>query len=220
MKPDLIMVLSGEDPQARHRSKKAIEIYQAYDGEAPILVSGSHSGLLGRELPSGMARECHQSQEFLISQGVPERDVTCEEASLCTLGNFYFSQPLIKENQQSVYVVTDPFHMKRSMWCSRVIFGLEKEFTAQETANDSNSPYKKAIESLQMALLGRDFRNRGIEAGDSEAMRDFFENAHPFYCAGSPEKTWYGIFIRLFQGNIRLAKALLPTQAQAYKELD
>lgn len=78
MKTDLIMILSGEDTKERHRSKKAMQIFSEFNGDTPILVSGSHSGFLGRELPKGMKRECHQIADFLISQSIPSEKITCE----------------------------------------------------------------------------------------------------------------------------------------------
>ena len=216
MRPDLIMVLSGEDTKERHRSKKAIEVYQRFDGEAPILVSGSHSGYLGREVPKRMTRECHQARDYLISQGIPERDISCEEASLDTIGNFYFSYPLIGEHQNRIDLVTDEFHMNRSMWCARLVFGDSKVFVPSRTTQTGNTYFKRVMEELQVILLSQDMKKYDVKDGDYEALSRFMNDVHPFYCQDQPGFSMFGLMVRLFK-NKRL-REMLPTQKQAYKD--
>ena len=211
------MLLSGENVDKRHRSKKTVELYRGYNGDVPILISGSHSGYLGRTIPQGMKPECHQAREFLISQGIPERDIRLEDSSLDTLGNFYFSRPLIEREQQTVDLVTDAFHMNRSLWCSRLVFGNSKTFVPSVTAQTTNTNFQKFMESLQVRLLGRDMGKYGVKEGDYDALGRFMNEVHPFYCAGKPEPSAFGLMVRLFQ-NKGLMK-LLPTQKQAYKTI-
>ena len=80
MSLDLILVLSGEDTTQRHRSKRAIEMYTQQRANTPILVSGSHSGFLGREVPQTMQGECHQTANYLVSQGIPVEHIKCRNS--------------------------------------------------------------------------------------------------------------------------------------------
>ena len=211
---NLIMLLSGEDVDERNRSRKAMEIYQRSEGATPILISGSHSGYLGRTIPQGMQPECYQARDFLISQGIPERDIKVEDSSLDTLGNFYFSHPIIGKEQE-IDLVTDTFHMKRSLWCARLVFGDSKRFIPNTTDKTGNTKYQRFMEGLQIRLLSRDMGKYGVKEGDYEALGRFMNKVHPFYCQGRPEPSAFGFMVGMFN-NKRLMR-LLPTQKQAYK---
>ena len=217
MKPDLVMILSGEDVERRHRSRRAIELYRKYNENVPILISGSHSGYLGRELPEGMIRECWQIKEFLLSEGVPEEAITCEERSLDTLGNFYLSHSIIKDDQEKIDLVTDAFHMMRSLWCSELVFGNTREFNPQSTTQKINTRYQKWIESLQVALLSRDMKRYCVKNGDYGALTRFMKEVHPFYCGGKAKPSNFGLMVKVLK-NKKLLR-MLPTQRQAYKDL-
>lgn len=216
MKSSLIMVLSGENTVQRHRSKTTLELYHQQHGKTPILISGSHSGFLGRELPPKMKRECHQTADYLISQGIPSAHIRCEESSLCTLGNFYFSQPMILPDQYQIALVTDPFHMNRSLWCSRTVFGDSKEVTPVPTQNPFSGLYKSFIEKVQVRLLTRDLRRFGVKDGDYDSLTEFMRQTHPFYCASTPNWSMYGTFVNVLKKNMKFTRFILPTQRQAY----
>ena len=218
MKLDLIMILSGEDTKLRHRSQRAIQMFSESNGDTPILVSGSHSGFLGRTLPKEMKRECHQVADFLLSQGVPKRMISCEEQSLDTLGNFYFSRQLIGADQREIALITDPFHMGRSRYCAELVFGDSKHFNPEPTNNPRSGSYTRFIEWIQKVIVAKDMKKLGVERGDYSALSRFMEKAHPFYSKDTPEKSLYGRFIALFRGNMALAKFFLPTQRQAYND--
>lgn len=214
----LIMMLSGEDTERRHRSRKTIDVHYSFFGQAPILISGSHSGYLGRKLPTGMTSECEQAKDFLVSNQIPEKDITLEYSSLDTLGNFYFSYPLIREEQNQVYLVTDRFHMKRSLWCSRLVFGSSKEFIPCLTGQTRNTGYQKLIENLQIVLLKGDMMRYGVAEGDYEALGNFMYESHPFYYVGEQKPSLFGVMVRLFSNKTMFK--MLPTQKQAYKGLE
>ncbi|MBS3081951.1 YdcF family protein, partial [Candidatus Pacearchaeota archaeon] len=180
MKPDLIMILSGEDLSQRHRSKKAIALYRDYNGEVPILISGSHSGFFGRELPKDMERECRQAEKFLMSKGIPRETIICEEQSLDTLGNFYFSHQLIEPSKKKIALITDPFHMNRSRYCANLVFGEDAEFISEPTDNPQGGLYISFIEWIQRVIIARDMETLGIKKGDYKRLRDFIERVHPF----------------------------------------
>ena len=212
----LIMILSGEDIIQRHRSKKGLDLYYRYNGKVPILISGSHSGYLGRETPSWMKKECWQARDFLISQGISNEKISCEEHSLDTLGNFYFSQPLIRDNEDEIDLVTDKFHMDRSLWCARLVFGNSKKFVPILTEQTQNTPYQKTIENLQIALLRIDMTRYDVKSGDYTTLTKFMNDVHPFYCNGQAKPSTFGSMIKAF-GNKKALK-FLPTQKQAYKK--
>lgn len=215
--PDLIMVLSGENPVERHRSKKAVELYFKYGEQVPILVSGSHSGLLGRTLPEGMKRECHQTRDSIASKNVPSDSIRLEENSLCTLGNFFLSFPHIRSHELEIDLVTDKFHMSRSLWCSNVLFGGTKKFNPQNTENALANPYSIFIESFQKKLLGLDFLIYGVSPGEYDSIFRYMREVHPFYSESTPPFSFYGVFTKIMQ-NKRLAQRILPTQKQAYSK--
>lgn len=212
---DLILLLSGEDVDERNRSKKTLELYSHYSTTVPILIAGSHSGYLGRTIPHGMKPECQQAREFLISQGVPERDIRVEDTSLDTLGNFYFSYPLIEVGQKTVDLVTDAFHMGRSLWCARRVFGDSKTFVPNVTTKAENTRFQRFMEHMQVTLLSHDMKKHRVREGDYDALTRFMDEVHPFYCQGPPSTSAFGLMVKMF--NHKRLMTLLPTQKQAYK---
>lgn len=216
-KLDLIMVLGGEDTERRNRSRRALQLYFEKCGKSQILISGSHSGYLGKNLPNGMKKECDQSAEFLISQGIPNEHILREGLSLDTLGNFYFSYPMISQEIRTVNLVTDGFHMRRSLWCSNLVFGDSKNFIPNFTEQNRNTIYCRIIERLQELFLDRDMRKYGVKNGDYGALKRFMEEVHPFYCNGQVKSSMFGTMIKIF-GRKEFIN-LLPTQRQASKNL-
>jgi len=167
-------------------------------------------------LPIEMKRECHQVADYLISQGIPSDKITCEEQSLCTIGNFYFSHQLISPEQREISLITDPFHMNRSSYCAQLVFGKDKSFTPELTDNPRGGLYTSFIEWIQRAIIAKDMKRLNINNGDYQALTRFMNQTHPFYCEGTPEKSSYGKFIKVLGANKKFAKFFLPTQRQAY----
>lgn len=221
--PKLIMVLSGENRTERHRSKRTAELYFEYNEKTPILISGSHSGLLGREKPDGMIKECDEVLGSLMSLGVPKNAVRRESKSLCTLGNFFMSYPLISEEENDIDLVTDDFHVSRARWCSKVVFGNVAEgnklFFPKTTTNFKNNLYTRLMEGVQTAILSEDLARFGVTPGDYGSLKRYMETTHPFYST-DPENqrsSLYGKFINIFK-NKKISQTFLPTQKQAYKD--
>ena len=213
------MILSGEHRRERHRSKKALELFRRYKGEVSILITGSHSGLLGRDLPRGMNKECYDMADFLVINDIPVSRMRIEERSVCTLGNFFFSYPLIDENETDIELITDRFHMGRSLWCAEAVFGNKKKFTPAYTSNEQTSHYKIFMEKMQTALLKADFNIYKVKMGDYDSLNRFMREVHPFYCE-NPERmklSAYRTFVRIFK-NPWIAQRFLPTQKQAYRD--
>ena len=78
-----------------------------------IVVTGGviHSGYPQYSLAKVM-------RDFLVSQGIPSKNIVMEERSLTTYENALYSTPLLQDREiQHVVVVTDGKHLKRAEAC-------------------------------------------------------------------------------------------------------
>jgi len=198
-KLDLLVELGGEDSKTKSRSHKAIEIYRDH-GRLPIVISGSHSGIIGPELPPGTDTEYNEVSRFLLSEGVRDEDLEVEKEALDTLGNFYFLRRggFVPEGSE-VGLITDTFHMPRSLFSARKVFGESANFIPI-TANTKINFNDKAMERFYRFLTALDLR--GIKNGDFEAIEHFMKNKHPYYSQDywkNQEFSWQGAAINILR---------------------
>lgn len=92
-----------------------------------ILVTG------GRTEHSEIA-ESYIGKEYLLNIGVDEDDIYCEIHSVNTLGNIYFSMTVMQSyGFRNALLVSDPLHMKRSMFLAEEM-GLKVKPSPTQTS--------------------------------------------------------------------------------------
>ncbi len=107
-------------------------------------------------------------QEIVIAQGVSSDTLLLEDESLDTLGNAIFSARrfLCKENPGTLFVITSPFHMERSLFIFRHVLGAKWTVLAHE-APEWSGETRQTHAATAMARAREFFEN--IEPGDVEA---------------------------------------------------
>jgi uncharacterized SAM-binding protein YcdF (DUF218 family) len=106
--------LWGDQPSEmlRLRLDKAIELYQA--GYAQHFIVSGAQGL--DEVDS----EASVMRNYLIRQGIPEQIILMENHSYTTIQNLSFSNTIMQQQGwQSAIIVTNPFHVYRSLLIAR-----------------------------------------------------------------------------------------------------
>ena len=93
-------------PQLKLRLTAALESYR--DDPRLIITTGGRGE--GEPAPEGQVM-----RDWLISQGVPENDVTAECESKNTRQNLAFAKALLPEGVTRVTVVTSDFHLPRAL---------------------------------------------------------------------------------------------------------
>jgi len=198
-----LLVLAGENPKERPRSKRAIEVHKKY-GRIPVILSGSHAGMHGPNPPRGERKSCIQMQEYMIRRGVKFEDIILEGRSMSTLANFYYSQPIILElGATRVGLITDPVHLKRSMKCARKVFADTVGFIQIPSA--SNCGFSSPVQEWVLRTCTTiDLGIRKIKDGDYEALTYFMENVDPYHAPTYGNKPG----ITLHNTLIKVAKAV------------
>ncbi len=116
---DVILVLGSKinrdqviNPCLVARVEHAVELYKA--NYAPkLLVSGG----VDKEDNANEAQEMKKIAMFL---GVPEKDILLESESTSTYENMLFSKKILnEEHMNSIIIVTEPFHLPRSLLAAK-----------------------------------------------------------------------------------------------------
>jgi len=197
-KLDLIIELAGEDSLTKSRSEKALQIYAG--GRLPIIAAGSHSGLVGPKLRNGVETEYEKISNYLISQGVNQEDLVMEKKSLDTFGTFYYlrAENFIPEGSEAG-LITDRFHMPRSLFLARKVFGDYANFVPI-VADEKVGFVDSFVEKIYGWMTYLDLR--GIEDGDFNEIEYCIKNKHPYYSEKyweNQEFSWQGLIIKLLK---------------------
>ncbi|WAV92314.1 YdcF family protein [Oxalobacter aliiformigenes] len=72
--------------------------------------------LTGGKSKNAPFSEAYVARRYALSQGIPEKDILIEEASLTTRENLINARAIMEKNGlETALVVSDPMHMKRAM---------------------------------------------------------------------------------------------------------
>ena len=109
------------------RLKTALQIYRR-GASGVIIVTGGGT----RVRPAGT--EADVMKAYLIGRGVPPSAIIAERRSKNTIGNAFFSKPLIQKNSRFA-VVTSEFHVPRARYIFGKFFGrgYRIKFVASKT---------------------------------------------------------------------------------------
>jgi len=169
---DCLLILSGESLKNFPRSKKAVEVYKNYERQRiylPVIASGKGPGM---DIP-----ESEYMKEYLIDEGIREQDIHCETNSLDTLANFVYSAEFLdKLNVKNVGLITEPFHMKRSLNFGKKVLGDKYKLIPINSYGRKSTLPVFVKEELVTFVLGWDIRK--IKTGDVEAFKEYLKKSH------------------------------------------
>lgn len=113
-------------PELATRLDRVVQLWEA--GRAPIV------GVTGGKLEGDRFTEAATSRRYLSDRGVPASAIVAEESGRSTWESLANLAPLLRaEGVRTVVVVTNPYHLQRSLLSAR-----ELGFAATGDATDSN----------------------------------------------------------------------------------
>lgn len=111
---DVIIVLGAAaysnevSPVYRERLSQGIRLYEQEYADKIIVTGGVAEG--NEKSDASVARE------YLIQEGIPQKDILLEEKSTITQENLENAKVIMEDNDmQTAIIVSDPLHMKRAM---------------------------------------------------------------------------------------------------------
>ncbi|NQU79067.1 YdcF family protein [Candidatus Woesearchaeota archaeon] len=189
---DALLVLGGESSE-HNRSHHAHYIYSGIKrkGHLDLVLTGRGSGL-NKTLP--VEPESVVMQKYLYSLGVPEKKMHLETESLDTLGNMIFSQPILNQILSSyvskkIGLVTDRFHMSRSMWIARRVFGTNF-YIEPLPAEQTTSLFGNMLEFAVKTAWRYDLWRERIVPGNQQGFDTYMREKHPFHVNDAPLGTY------------------------------
>lgn len=179
--PDAIIVLTGGINEngtlskiGMERADKAIEL----SGNVPIVVSGYWTFLVNYTPAISEAQAMKIYAEAAGAQG----EVFAEENSLDTLGGAYFTKINFaeKNNWSKIIVVTSDFHMQRTRYLFKKVYGQKYKMKFIEAPHNlSEKEFVKTRERKFLALEKNWLFS--IKDGDTQGIKNFLYTKHPGY---------------------------------------
>jgi uncharacterized SAM-binding protein YcdF (DUF218 family) len=171
---------------ARTRSNKTIflsKLRQNYDGQFNIILSGGfeRDGLV----------EAISMEQYVRPRVNDRHHIYLDKSSLDTIGNIYFSRDTIrsltsKEQEKTVGLVTDPYHMERSVFIAKTILG--PEYTVIPFETDKSSSFAASIgETAILKVIESDFKYFEV---NHETIDDYMRQIHPMHNAEAPNSNY------------------------------
>ncbi len=129
---DCILVLgSGVTPQGsltligKSRVEKGVELYKRGFAQR-MLFCGAYSYKLTR-IPD--KTEAEAMRDYAMTLGMPREHCFLEEKSKDTIGNAYFAKQFLeRQNWRSFFVVTSNYHLPKTEYAFKKVFGKEFAF--------------------------------------------------------------------------------------------
>jgi uncharacterized SAM-binding protein YcdF (DUF218 family) len=189
---DVVVALGGgiaADGQPRPptvaRARRAAALYRS--GRARrIVMSGAH----GMYDPPPPRAEATAMAEIAVAAGVPPGSITAESQSRDTIGNIWFTKPLLGEpGGQYVIVVTSGWHAARVRYLTHVIWGPGYRVAVEPVTGEAATRTPEEIARWEAGLLAVSRRwFAAIRPGDDAAIANVLARDHPIY-ADHPQTT-------------------------------
>lgn len=196
MSADVVIALGGgitvggePRPATVARARRAAGLYRS--GRASRLVM---SGAYGMYDPPPPRAEATAMAEIAVAAGVPPGSVTAETRSRDTIGNIWFTKPLLGGPAgQSVIVVTSDWHAERVRYLAQVIWGPGYQVTVEPLADGADMRSPGEIARWEAGLLAVSRRwFAAVRPGDDAAIAAVLARDHPVYAA-HPRTTLAGL---------------------------
>lgn len=189
---DVVVALGGgitadgePQPATVARARRAAALYRS--GRARRIVM---SGAYGMYDPSPPRAEATAMAEIAVAAGVPSGSVTAETRSRDTIGNIWFTKPLLGEPAgQRVIVVTSGWHAARVRYLTQVIWGPGYRVAVEPLAGETSTRPPEEIACWEAGLLAVSRRwFAAVRPGDDAAIAVVLARDHPIY-ADHPQTT-------------------------------
>lgn len=191
MSADVVVALGGgitaggePQPATVARARRAAALYRS--GQAHRIVM---SGAYGMYDPPPPRVEATAMAEIAVAAGVPPDAITAETRSRDTIGNIWFTKPLLGgPGRQRVIVVTSGWHAARVRYLAQVIWGPGYRVAMELTSETSTRPPQEIAcwETGLLAVSRRWFAT--VRPGDDAAIAAILARDHPIY-ADHPQTT-------------------------------
>jgi hypothetical protein len=148
------------------------------------------SGAHGMYDPPPPRAEATAMAEIAVAAGVPPGSITAETRSRDTIGNIWFTKPMLGEPAgQSVTVVTSDWHAARVHYLTQVIWGPGYEVAVEPLAGEADTRPPEEIARWEAGLLAVSRRwFATVRPGDDTAVAAVLTRDHPVY-ADHPRTT-------------------------------
>jgi hypothetical protein len=160
------------------RAGRAVALYRS--GRAPRIVMSGAYGMFDLAPPRAEATVMAQ---LAVAAGVPQGDVYAEARSRDTIGNVWFTKPLLHQHGwHRVIVVTSGWHAPRVRYLTHLIWG-PGYVVAIEPVRDEQSarpPEEIAVWEAGLLAVSRHWFAT-IQPGDDAAIAAVLAREHPIY---------------------------------------
>lgn len=169
------------------RLQKTVELFEQHD--CSVITSGRYSYLWPTPYPK--KTESQAMAEALVDMGVPKSKVRMERRSKDTVSNAYYVKHMVRGKH--VLVVTSTFHLKRTAFIFRKVFGPAYRLQFFGVPHSLPKKLRQKVIKRQAELL----RNtqtwlRPMRSGHDEWLAGVFFSA-PFYKTERP--AWVKQFV-------------------------
>jgi len=180
-------ITAGGEPQPATvaRARRAAALYRS--GRAQRIVM---SGAYGMYDPAPPRAEATAMAQIAAAAGVPPGHITAEARSRDTIGNIWFTKPLLGDpGEQRVIVVTSDWHAARVRYLTQVIWGPGYLVAVEPVTGEASTRSPEEIAAWEAGLLAVSRRwFAGIRPGDDAAIAAILARDHPIY-ADHPRTT-------------------------------
>jgi uncharacterized SAM-binding protein YcdF (DUF218 family) len=166
------------EPATVARARRAAELYHS-GRAARIVMSGSH----GMYDPPPPRAEATAMAEIAIAAGVPAGSITAETRSRDTIGNIWFTKPLLGgPSGQAITVVTSHWHAARVRYLAQLIWGPGYQVAVEPPADETSTRPPEEIARWEAGLLAVSRRwFAAVRPGDDTAIAAVLARDHPAY---------------------------------------
>jgi len=184
---NLIIILAGGiykngtlKKSTKYRVEKGVKLFKK-DKLSVLLMSGSWSFMLSYK---PVKTEAKAMQELAFKLGVPKNRILLEEKSNDTIGNAYFTKINFIANKKwnKIIIVTSKYHLKRTKYIFKKIFGLNYKVRFVGINNYKNlEKLKKEIKQENKLLKFTKQWFDKIKDGDDKKIKNILLKEHPGY---------------------------------------
>jgi uncharacterized SAM-binding protein YcdF (DUF218 family) len=172
-------------PATAARARLAAGLYRS--GRARRIVM---SGAYGMFDPPPLRTEAMAMAQIAVAADVPEEDIAVEARSRDTIGNIWFTKPLLAEHRwRHVLVVTSGWHAPRVRYLAQTIWGPGYLVAIEPVTGETGTRPREEIAIWEAGLLAVSRRwFATIRPGDDAAIAAVLAREHPIY-ASHPQTT-------------------------------
>lgn len=167
------------------RARRAAALYRS--GRAHQIVMSGAYGMFDRP---PLRAEAVAMAQIAVAAGVPDDDIAIEARSRDTIGNIWFTKPMLAERGwHRVILVTSGWHAPRVRYLTQKIWGPSYRVTIEPVTGEKSTRPQEEIAIWEAGLLAVSRRwFATVRPGDDAAIAAVLAREHPIY-ASHPQTT-------------------------------